>query len=351
MKNYNIEFFNIQKAEDKELHEFHDFYSEIIRECMPDDPPRDYDKFKQHMLNPSRSIELRRWIIRNENMILAYALLMLQKEGENKHIADVDIYVRKPWRKKGMGWQLLAKLYDEAVKENCSMLEFGTFSTVPDGAGFLNRIKAKLGSTEHVNELILKDMDLDLMDDWIRKTEERAADYELELWIDEYPENRLKDFAVLYNDFWNSIPMDDLEYEYENHSPERILNGLNACLKRGWKSWMYVAIHKPSDKPVGFTHVVYTGFNEKMLNQDDTGVLKEHRNKGLGRWMKAAMIQLIRKELPQIEKIRSENATSNDPMLKINFAMGFKPVYSESYWQIKTDRVKEYLSDKSGDER
>ena len=53
--------------------------------------------------------------------------------------------------------------------------------------------------------------------------------------------------------------------------------------------------------------------------------------------------------MSQIEKIRSENATSNDPMLNINIAMGLKSVFSESYWQIKMDKVRKYLDDQSGE--
>jgi len=89
--------------------------------------------------------------------------------------------------------------------------------------------------------------------------------------------------------------------------------------------------------------MIYTGFNKELINQDDTGVAKEYRNKGLGRWLKAVMIKLIIKELLEIKTVRSENAVSNKPMLNINFEMGFKTYYSESYWQIKVEKVKSTL--------
>jgi len=40
---------------------------------------------------------------------------------------------------------------------------------------------------------------------------------------------------------------------------------------------------------------------------------------------------------------RTENAESNESMLKINVKMGFKPYIACSVWQIETKDVKEYL--------
>ena len=343
MNKFDITEFDEEKVSEKDLRIYYDFFTEILKEFRPDDPTRPYDKFKKQILNYSDSYKIKRWVIWEDEIIIAYIIMYVQLEGENRHITDVDIFVRKEWRSKGIAKILLKKLYDETLKENCTMMEFSTFSTVHSGTEFLKIIGAKLGSTEHVNQLKLEDIDMVLMDKWIERAKERASDYELELWKNEYPEDKIDSFVKLYNDFWNSVPLDDLEYKHENISAKWLKNGLEASIKRGWEDWIMVARHKPTNVLAGFTHVVYTGFIKELINQDDTGVAKEHRNKGLGRLLKASMIKLIKEEMSEIKFVRSENAVSNKTMLNINFEMGFKPYYSEAYWQIKVQKVKEYL--------
>ena len=41
-------------------------------------------------------------------------------------------------------------------------------------------------------------------------------------------------------------------------------------------------------------------------------------------------------ERPEVEVIRTMNANSNAPMLKINIEMGFKHYRSNTLWQVET---------------
>jgi GNAT superfamily N-acetyltransferase len=60
--------------------------------------------------------------------------------------------------------------------------------------------------------------------------------------------------------------------------------------------------------------------------QGGTAVDPTHRNKGLGRWLKAAMLQRLLDERPEVANVDTWNAGSNEPMLAINVALGFRPV-------------------------
>lgn len=55
------------------------------------------------------------------------------------------------------------------------------------------------------------------------------------------------------------------------------------------------------------------------MGQGGTGVFPEFRGKGLGRWLKAAM-------------------------LGINQALGFRPYLSRCVWQRETDKAEAYLA-------
>jgi len=75
-----------------------------------------------------------------------------------------------------------------------------------------------------------------------------------------------------------------------------------------------------------------------------TGVFPQYRNKGLGRWLKAAMLDKVLKERPQVKYVRAGNADSNAVMLKINTALGFKPYTADALWQVELQKVLDYLN-------
>jgi GNAT superfamily N-acetyltransferase len=74
-----------------------------------------------------------------------------------------------------------------------------------------------------------------------------------------------------------------------------------------------------------------------------TGVFPQYRNKGLGRWLKAAMLDKVIKERPQVKYVRTGNADSNAAMLKINTELGFKPYMATALWQVEMEKVIGYL--------
>jgi len=340
---YNIEEFDINKADEAGLKAYYVFFMQILAEARPDEPKRPYDKLKKQVLIHSDSILVKRWVIWDNEQIIAYAIIYKTLDGENQHFPEVDIFVLPEYRRKSIGIKMLEKLNMEGEKLKCTQYEFSTFSNTPSGEEFLRFIGAKKCITENVNQLLIAELDHDMMDGWIKRAKERAVDYELELWENEYPSDKLVAFTKLYNDFWNSLPVGSLDYEYEELSPERLANEMSSKIDRGWKTWTFAARHMPTGDYAGFTNVTFTGFNPEMLNQGNTGVALEHRNKGLGRWLKAAMIKHIIKYMPGIKKIRSENAENNKEMNSINLHMGFKPLYSESYWQIRAEIIKELI--------
>jgi hypothetical protein len=66
--------------------------------------------------------------------------------------------------------------------------------------------------------------------------------------------------------------------------------------------------------------------------QGDTGVRPDHRGHGLGAWMKAVNHLRLADERPDVEWVQTWNADSNEPMLRINRALGFAPVQRFDVW-------------------
>jgi hypothetical protein len=49
-------------------------------------------------------------------------------------------------------------------------------------------------------------------------------------------------------------------------------------------------------------------------------------------------------ERPQVRRIRTGNAYVNEPMLKLNRELGFRPYRSMYIWQVDVSRVRAYLN-------
>jgi len=126
--------------------------------------------------------------------------------------------------------------------------------------------------------------------------------------------------------------------------PEPIREFEKSARARGNQSWMMYAREKGSRKIAGWTDVSWNPNRPEFLQQQGTAVFPEFQNRGLGRWLKAAMLEKVLRERPQVRYVRTGNADMNAPMLKINTELGFKPYRSHYAWQVETAKVLDYLA-------
>ncbi len=197
--------------------------------------------------------------------------------------------------------------------------------------------------TEKRSRLSFPDVDWSLMDLWVKRAEERASDYELLFLTSPMPEEHVEAFCEVWQ-VMNTAPRDDFEEEDEVLTPEvlRDIEAKEAAKER--ELLTYVARHRPTGKFVGLTEVIRNRLQPDLAWQGDSGVHPEHRNKGLGRWLKAAMALHLRDIDQELRRIDTYNAGSNAPMLSINVEMGFKPVRIETVWQGDLALLRERLS-------
>jgi len=217
-----------------------------------------------------------------------------------------------------------------------------TVSSAPAGEAFMRRIGATMGLPMRISQLDLRDLNRDLIPLWQERARERATGYEILLWTGRTPEEYIDEYLKVV-EAMNRAPLGVLQLEDQHWTPEQLRQWEDAERARGSERWTMVAREKATGAFAGFTEVSWHPNRPELLRQAGTGVLEPYQNLGLGRWLKAAMLEKVLRERPQVKRIRTGNATVNEPMLKINIELGFKPYQSEYFWQIEVPKVRAYL--------
>lgn len=325
-----IEQVDTRTASDALLEEMWHYYVEIFAEAVPDDPPEALSRTVANWRTPPPDSETPRWLLRSDGAIEAAAVA---------HIGLVDnlengfgrIHVTAPQRGRGYARLLAVPLFDwleskGRTRMHTAVVEGGTFDP------FLERLGFKEAYHDQRSRLNLASLDRDLIRLWIDQAPERASDYELVELESPIPEDALARYCdILFQ--MNTAPREDFEEEDETMTPElwRRMEEMNRSTR--YHLHTLVAVHRPSGVFAGSTSVAADLLDPAQGWQWETVVHPDHRQKGLGRWLKAAMIELIDRERPEMTRIDTENSTTNDAMLGINLAMGFKPISREVIWQ------------------
>jgi GNAT superfamily N-acetyltransferase len=231
-------------------------------------------------------------------------------------------------------------MVDMAERHGRRLLFSNTSSRVPAGEFFMNAIGAQKALESHVNRLLIADLNRDLVAAWVREAPTNL--YELDFWDGPYPEAELDNVIALHR-VMNTAPRGDLEMEDFNITAEQLRQGEQHMQATGRERWTAYVRHRTTGSFAGFTELVWNPNRPETVGQDGTGVFPEHRGHGLGKWLKAAMLERLLRERPSVKDVRTGNADSNAPMLKINTDLGFKPYISNAAWQVPVETVRAYL--------
>jgi RimJ/RimL family protein N-acetyltransferase len=243
-----------------------------------------------------------------------------------------------------MARTMLPHITDLARREQRHLLMNECNDRVPAAAAFLARLGGSPGLEEPVNELRLHDLDHSLIARWLAVEAALSAEFELGLWDQPYPEERLQDIVGLLQEVANDQPRDSLQMEDTNFTPDLIRQWDDEQRAGGDQRWTLYLTRRLDKALVAVSEVYWNPNRPHILWQGFTGVMPADRGRGLGRWLKARMLMKVLHERPQVQLIRAGNATSNVPMLKINRTLGFKQVVAWSTWQVELESVERYLA-------
>jgi mycothiol synthase len=335
--------FDPKTASDDDFARINQFRNTIRKERQPDDPPTSVAHEKSDLQNVPPVVEAAHWTSEDRSgRIVGTAQTGVINMETNMHIGQFDVRVLPEYRRQGLGTELL-RLVTEFVKGKGRNLLLGsTRSTIPAGEEFMRAAGFEAGLAAHVNELQVSELNRAILPEWQERAAERASRFELGFWNGAYPEDELPEVSVMMQAM-NTMPKGDLDIGDFKWTPEQIKEMDASLLASGNVRWTMYVREKSTGRIAGYTEMYWHPEKPTMALQDATGVMEQYKNKGLGRWLKAAMLEKLITERPQVTKVRTGNAQSNAPMLKINEELGFKPATTEIIWQAPVSTVEAYV--------
>lgn len=337
--NIVIRHFQPLTASDADLQPVHVFLTQMEAERNPTDPARTLETtikaFRSFpLLTDEKAIIFYAW---HEAKIVGEAFIVIGLDEENSHLLSGDIQVLAEYRRQGIGKELLRKVAEVAEAENRRLILATTDSMIPPGVEFARWAGALPALTEDTSELRLSEVDLDMLASW--KATAPDEGYRLLTWLGPYPDNYLVEMANL-QEVMNSAPIGDLELEDERVTPQDIRESEAYEASRGFERWTVVAQHIDTGTLVGYTEVDWHPDKPQLLNQGDTVVAPEHRQQGIGVWLKATMIELALDKRPDVTRVRTETASANKAMKALNNRLGFQPYKTRTEWQLSTEAAR-----------
>lgn len=269
-----------------------------------------------------------------DGRVLGWAQLDRDTRGENQHRAEIELGVAADVRRRGIGTALLRPVAEAAQAAGCTVLGFEA-DDEPTAMSFLARYDARscIADTRSVLQTRLVDRE-DIAACAQRPT--GASAYSLVSWDGVPPDDLLEKYARVTT-VMNTAPIGDMRWNDEAADAFRLRAWARAIAARGDEMWVVCARHDETGDFVGLTEVIHLGHWPGHTWQENTGVDPAHRGHGLGLWMKAAMLQRILTERPDIRIIETWNAAENEHMLRVNRRLGFRPVRTGAEIEVDVD--------------
>jgi GNAT superfamily N-acetyltransferase len=335
-----IQEVDTRSAPESLLAEMHEYYGPLRAEELPNDPPVPFERQAADWKNYREDEAAPRWLLRVDGEIAAVAVAFISLD-QNLDNAFARIHVRPELRRQGLARRLAQPVLEFLSLDGRKRLSTYIIEGKPEGA-LLERLGLKPAYREKRSRLVVADVDMDLMTAWIKRASERASEYELLYMEMPFAEEAIDKYCELQFQM-NTAPQEDFEQDDEVITPKIWRDMEEKMTLSRHELHTCVAIHKSTGDFVGSTTLNTDKLQPDQAWQWETVVHPDHRNKGLGRWLKAANMVKVAEERPLADRIDTWNAGSNEPMLNINIEMGFKQILVFDHWQGDLETARERL--------
>ena len=239
---------------------------------------------------------------------------------ENLDQAGLDLVVHPAERQRGAGLALLRHAAGRATAHGRAVFNGGTRNGSA-GEAFARSVGAKPGLVEVQRVLDLGQLEKGKLARLRGPAELAAAGYSLESWVGPIPEKFFEDVAALY-DAMGDAPRDP-EIAHEEWDAQRVRESINLRQHYGLRDYTLVARHDDTGELAALSEMAVDPASPGWGFQMNTVVIRKHRGHRLGLLTKIAMMELLATTEPQLERISTWNAETNEHMIAVNEAIGY----------------------------
>ena len=298
---------------------------------LPDIPHESFAHFRGMIRRPAPGYAYERAVGHLDGVPAGYLSLRLPLL-DNLENAEIELYVAPEHRRRGVGRALY---YHAADRLRALGRKRVTGETVDGRTGgeFCVAIGASPVLRETCGRLDVTAVDQSRFDAMLAEAWTHAGGYRTVRWQGVPPERYLADVAYLEGRMTTDAPMGDLDWEPESIDADRVRETELRRIERGITRFHTGAVHVASDRLVGSTTLSGDDEVPAHLWQNNTIVDPAHRGHRLGTIVKLENLAYARARRPELTAIHTSNATSNEYMLAINRAMGFRAADAWTHWQ------------------
>jgi GNAT superfamily N-acetyltransferase len=303
---------------------WHEVVAASVAYDLPGEPALTLDHVYGQLASPGLGSRHLMWAATADGAVTGVARLRLFEGPGRGHLGELTLHVHPEHRRRGVGTLLLRTVARAARDEKRRSLVVEA-SAQTSGAVFLeaNGFTCALS----LSLLLLNVPEARGIEEIVRTDH---AGYGLTRWLGVVPDDLAEAFAAAKSAM-GDMPAGKMDYGTTTWDIDRVRDMAEVVEKRGDTLLTVAALH--DDTITGFTELVIPVGNGTRAIQYDTAVVSAHRGKGLGLWVKAAMLEWLRAEWPAVLEIETDNAEDNTHMLAVNDRLGFRPLRQTRQYQ------------------
>lgn len=248
--------------------------------------------------------------------------------AENTTLAEVDGGVSPPHRRQGHGRAILGHVLDVARtagrRSALASTHWPWDQDTSAGRHLLETAGLTLRETDAQRALDLP-IPPEHLDRLAAEAAPHHAAYELASWSGSCPEQWVHQYAVLMALMGDEAPTGDLEVEAHKVDAQRVRDAEAELVAQRRVSFTTIALTQDGTV-AGHTQIVVPETDSASAYQWDTLVLREHRGHRLGLALKVQNHRVAAEALEPRRRMYTWNSTSNDPMVRVNDVLGYRPV-------------------------
>lgn len=331
-----------------ELHEFGpddvapiDAYVAIADACDQQDCPWEVPTTRAGLQRDLRfgwDGEVPRYFLLRHDGVDVGTFCFYGSERDNPELAWVELRILPGRRREGLGRAAIDEVFRFVRDQGRPLviLERGWDSAAVRGFAAALDFPLAQVTVRRVQDLTGDAAELERFAALRAEAEEHSGGYDLVRVLGRTPPELLDGLAAVTQAI-NDAPHDDLEYDDEVYDADRVRVFEQAQADSGFRLRRVLAVERATGDVVGHTVLSVYGDQPQYAEQDDTTVLREHRGHRLGLRLKADMLCWLADTEPQLRRILTENAESNDPMIAVNERLGYRVAGRQLLHQRRLD--------------